>query len=120
MELFTAGPDGFAPAEQLFVAPTVLANHFVRLQSTSGGASVNHQAYTPAQLAQKLNELFAEVFARPVSPISKKPAAADETPVPDGAGHPEAATPGVRFCKNCGSKVTPGAAFCAGCGSRLQ
>jgi hypothetical protein len=54
----------------VFIAPTFLSNHLVRLETAEdGGIMVNHQAYTTDQLMQKLGELFGAAFAaeRPVA-----------------------------------------------------
>jgi hypothetical protein len=45
--------------ERLFIAPTAVANHFVRIEySETGQIYVNHQSYTKEQLESKLIELF--------------------------------------------------------------
>lgn len=58
-EINTAGTDGFTGVERVFIAPTALANHFFRLEtSETGGALVSHQAYTSEELKRKLEELY--------------------------------------------------------------
>ncbi len=60
-EINVAGPDGFTAAENIFIAPTALANHFARLlPQEDGKVLVNHQAYTREQLELKLAEIFAK------------------------------------------------------------
>ena len=64
MEIKVAGPDGFKAAERLFIAPTILGNHFTRLEGADNGkAMINHQVYTMEQLTFKLDELFGRAFA---------------------------------------------------------
>lgn len=110
LEINVSGPNGFKTAERLFIAPTVLANHFARLEDAGDGkAMVNHQAYTTEQLTFKLDELFGQAFAIDVMPVRAKSDAA-----------PSPAAPSVRnFCVNCGSKVLAGAVFCDNCGTKI-
>lgn len=69
IEIKVAGPDGFMEAERLFIAPTILGNHFTRLEGAENGkAMVNHQVYTTEQLTFKLDELFVRAFAIDVVP----------------------------------------------------
>lgn len=92
IEINVAGADGFKTAERLFIAPTVLANHFVRLEDTGGGkALVNHQTYTKEQLTVKLEELFGKAFAPPAG----------------------------KFCRECETRLAPAAAFCGNCGTKV-
>jgi hypothetical protein len=117
LEIKVAGPDGFTTAERLFIAPTVLANHFVRLEGAGNGkALVNHQAYTTEQLAFKLDELFGQAFAQEVTPV--KPAAAPALVPPSPPTVP--APPVKNFCGECGSKISAGAAFCGNCGTKIK
>lgn len=69
-EINVAGTGNFQVVERLFIAPTVLTNHFVRLEEAEGGkAMVNHQAYTKEQLEIKLDELFSNAFSMEVAPV---------------------------------------------------
>jgi hypothetical protein len=71
LEINVIGPEGFQPLERLFITPTVLTNHFVRLGTTQDGkATVNHQACTAEQLLSKLEELFGSAFAMDVPAAS--------------------------------------------------
>ncbi len=71
-EIHAAEPEGFKAVERLFIAPTVLTNHFVRLKGAQGGkATVNHQAYTAEQLLTKLDELFGKAFSMDVSAVPR-------------------------------------------------
>ena len=138
-ELNVLGPAGFQTLERLFIAPTVLTNHFVRLQDAQGGkAAVNHQAYTAEQLLIKLDDLFGKAFSMdvPTVPADLKPAqgmpppaqAAAISSAPKGAGKfadagqakAAAAPPAPKFCRSCGTKLSAGAAFCANCGAKLS
>lgn len=140
MEINVAGADGFKTVERLFIAPTVLANHFVRLEDASGGkALVNHQTYTKEQLAVKLDELFGQAFALDVVPVVAKPAAAlvsqppspppeeksaaapaqKKAAAPGQAPQAPAGQPAQKFCRQCGTKLTPTASFCKNCGTKV-
>ena len=58
-ELYVRNKDDFEAVERLFIAPTALANHFVRLQKDEAGKTViNHQAYNFEELNVKMQELF--------------------------------------------------------------
>lgn len=141
-EINVAGSDGFQTVERLFIAPTVLTNHFVQIEDVEEGkASVNHQSYTMEQLMYKLGELFDKAFSMDVFPIPTISKAAtdvsqsvDDAPFPDSTV-PMSAEPsaGVRdqtktdtmpftpkFCRNCGFKLNEGSSFCSNCGMRLD
>lgn len=106
MEIKVAGPDGFMAAERLFLAPTILGNHFTRLEGADNGkAMVNHQAYTTEQLTFKLGELFERAFAIDIVPVRVKIATAP---------------PVKNFCGKCGLKISAGAAFCGNCGTKIK
>lgn len=80
LEINVAGSEGFQVVERLFIAPTVLTNHFVRMEEAEGGkAMVNHQAYTKEHLEIKLDELFGKAFAMEVTTV---PIAEKSGPVP--------------------------------------
>jgi len=103
VEINVACSDTFEAVERLFIAPTLLGNHFVRLEGTDNGkAMVNHQLYTTEQLAFELDELFGSAFA--VNVVSKT------APTP----------PAKKFCSSCVSKVSVGAVFCGNCGAKLK
>lgn len=109
VEINAAGPDGFKAVERLFIAPTLLGSHFVRLEGADNGrAMVNHQLYNTEQLVFKLEELFDNAFAgavhSPVAPLSS----VISTP------------PAKEFCSSCGSKVSAEAVFCGNCGTKLK
>lgn len=95
---------GFKTVERLFVAPTVLTNHFVRLRDVADGkAMVNHQTYVSEQLMSKLDEVYGKTFSLESMPaqtatIIHKP----------------------KFCNNCGTKLEIGAGFCGYCGSKIK
>ncbi|MEL7624327.1 MAG: zinc ribbon domain-containing protein [Clostridiales bacterium] len=133
LEINAAGPEGFKAVERLFIAPTVLTNHFVRLQGAPDGkATVNHQAYTAEQLLSKLDELFGKAFAIDVSaasPALKTAQAAAIFSAPKDSeksgsfpiqAKAAATPPAPKFCRNCGAKLPAGAAFCANCGAKLS
>lgn len=140
VEINMAGENGFKAVERFFIAPTLLGNHFVRLESVDNGkAMVNHQLYTIEQLAFKLGELFGKAFGMDVSDVSSAIKSAQATPPPAQAAPifsaPKGAEksadvprqtkaapppPSPRFCRNCGTKLSAGAAFCANCGAKLS
>ena len=140
VEINVAGSGVFTAAERLFIAPTLLGNHFVRLENTDNGkAMVNHQLYTTEQLAFKLDELFGKAFAMDVSAVSSALKSAQAVPPPAQAGaisstlkgaeesesilrqaKAAAAPPTPRFCRNCGAKLSAGAVFCGNCGAKLS
>lgn len=140
-EINVAEPGGFKAVERVFIAPTVLTNHYVRLQGPEEGApTVNHQAYTAEQLMHKLDELFGGAFSMEATPAalqsdpeSPPPASFTPTafapPTPESAAKPSdvpnqakaepVTTPEApKFCRSCGTKLPAGAAFCANCGTR--
>jgi hypothetical protein len=141
IEISVAEAEGFKAAERLFIAPTVLGNHFVRLEDAGNGrALVNHQLYTTEQLAFKLDELFARAFTLEVTPVNAgkdavpvagaKPAAAPASasakesvpPPPPASVRPSVSSPPIpdkKFCSNCGSKLSAKAAFCRDCGKKV-
>jgi hypothetical protein len=138
-EINALRPAGFQTLERFFIAPTVLTNHFVRLQDAQNGkATVNHQAYTADQLLTKFGELFGKAFSMDVSadssalkPVQDTPPAAqaaanssapkgDEKSADAGLEKAAAAPPSPKFCRNCGSKLSAGAAFCTNCGAKLR
>ncbi len=140
-EIQVAEGTGFTAAERLFIAPTFLSNHLVRLETAEDGdIMVNHQAYTTDQLMQKLEELFGAAFAaeRPVAaPIAASGTTApSEAPSPAAEASPEkpaeeaapaqakippvTPAPAGRFCWNCGHKLSDNAAFCANCGAKIK
>jgi len=48
--------------ERLFIAPTAVANHFVRMEyNEAGKVFINHQTFTKEQLENKLTELFSTI-----------------------------------------------------------
>ncbi len=81
-EIKLSGPNGFQTLERLFIAPTVLTNHLVRLAGTQGGkAVVNHQAYTGEHLLIKLDEIFDAAFSAEPSELPPvEPAAVPSAP----------------------------------------
>ncbi len=139
--------DGFRAAERLFIAPTMLTNHLVRLYAAEGGgAEVNHQAYTVETLLIKLREIFEKAFSeavvfnaagseeRPVQrqAVPEKPESKPKAPEPVKPKAPEppkakeaeqakaeAPAEGPKFCPNCGAKVDSGSVFCGSCGTKL-
>jgi hypothetical protein len=133
VEINVAVSGVFAAAERLFIAPTLLGNHFVRLEDADNGkAVINHQLYTAEQLLAKLDELFGGAFATDVSAVSSTLKSAQATAissVPKGAEKSESSPrqtktapppPAPKFCRNCGTKLSAGAAFCANCGAKLS
>ncbi|MBU7006559.1 zinc ribbon domain-containing protein [Phosphitispora fastidiosa] len=119
MEINVAGPEGFKTAERLFITPTILGNHFTRLENTDKAkAMVNHQVYTMEQLTFKLDELLGRAFAKDADPDRVEPGAAPSPVPPSPSTAP--APPVRKFCANCGSKILAEAGFCGNCGTKLK
>lgn len=124
-EINTAGLEGFATEERFFIAPTILTNHFIRLQNTDKGRVLaNHQAYTFEQLQIKLDELFEAAFTKEVSPVTPSSPVysppVTQSPDPAGGQKTAPAELGPKFCYNCGSELSPGAVLCPGCGAERK
>jgi hypothetical protein len=119
VEINMAGSGVFTAAERLFIAPTLLGNHFARLEGANNGkAIVNHQLYTTEQLAFKLSELFGNVFNANMTSGTAEPSV---VPLSEPPESPIISTPPAkRFCSGCGSQVSVGAAFCGNCGKNLK
>ena len=62
---------------------------------------------------------YKELHAR-FDAMAAPPLVADSTASVPAAPAPSPATPGQRFCSQCGRPVQPTDAFCAGCGSALK
>ncbi|HAP32783.1 MAG TPA: hypothetical protein DCQ14_07020 [Firmicutes bacterium] len=108
-EINVARPTDFTAIERLFVAPTALANHFVRIETVAGGKGVvNHQAYTREQLEHKLLELFERAFD---SVLREAP-----QPLPLPRTSREAPR---KYCGQCGTQLKPTARFCDNCGTKI-
>lgn len=112
----------FKTAERIFVAPTALANHFVRLEMTgTGHAMVNHQAYMKEQLVHKLNEIF-EAALKPASAEAAQTGFDLNTQLGTGTAEPTVATTSAekkpKYCANCGRPFHEGAVFCTNCGAK--
>lgn len=119
VEINVAGSGVFTAAERLFIAPTLLGNHFVRLEGADNGkAVVNHQLYTTEQLAFKLSELFGSAFDINETSGTAEPGV---VPSPEPPESPIVPTPPAkRFCSGCGAQISAGAAFCGNCGTKLK
>lgn len=117
---------GAMSLEQVFLAPTVSANHCVRLEPGDDGVVANHQALTLVDLYDKLYMLLrsaldpeaprharvrAERFARPT--LSPKDATGVVGSLP--AGQRES-----RTCATCGKANAPNQKFCGECGATLE
>lgn len=113
MALAVKDEQGFVTQEQWFIAPTLLGNHFIRLDKDDQGKPyVNHQMYTKEQLIFKIQSLLKEAFI----PRARR----DKEKLEPGNGPEKGAeNTDIRFCGNCGAKVIPGAAFCGSCGNKL-
>ncbi len=122
MEINVAGSGAFTAAERLFIAPTLLGNHFVQLEGGDKGKTiVNHQLYTTEQLAFKLSELFGSIFELNVTSGTAEPGVEPAQKLPESPEQPLVPTPPAkRFCRGCGSQVSAGAAFCGKCGMKLK
>lgn len=125
-------PQGFKGIERMFLAPTALANHFVRLETLQDGrCMINHQAYTKEQLEVKLDEIFKKAFSVPVqaqvhapvqpqahipapSPIPSQIPVQGQIPVQNQGPVPPT---GTGRCPKCGAGITPGMKFCNKCGT---
>jgi hypothetical protein len=109
--------EGFKAVEKLFVAPTVLTNHFVRLRDVGDDkAMVNHQTYIREQLLSKLNEVF-EKAGSILQPVQTMEPTAKT--IPNSAQTvPAISTP--KFCNNCGTKLEVNAVFCFNCGKKIN
>ncbi len=63
-EVAVANANGKVGMDHFFVAPTAMANHFVRLEITPDGrAWANHQTYTPEQLISNMADLLDHGFS---------------------------------------------------------
>lgn len=102
-EINVTNSRGFKTLERLFIAPTVLTNHFVRLRDIAEGkAMVNHQTYVSEQLMSKLDEVFGKALSLKDMPATT------------------ATLPKAKFCSNCGTKIEINAAFCSNCGTQIK
>lgn len=131
-EINTAGLEGFTTRERFFIAPTILTNHFIRLQNADKGSVLaNHQAYTFEQLQIKLDELFEAAFTKEVFPLvpsspvhsplaTQSPDPASQSSDPASLQKTEPLKSGLKFCYNCGSELSPSAVFCPSCGAKRK
>jgi hypothetical protein len=116
-EFSVAGQGAQKELPRLFIAPTALANHFVRLEmSPEGGCTVNHQAYTYPQLEVKLQEILERAYALCARPAPQPEAA----PPPPEATAPPTTAPAQVLCPHCGEMVDANMRFCVHCGGRVS
>jgi hypothetical protein len=67
-EINVSESNGFTTTDRIFIAPTAVTNHFVRLETSgNGNTMVNHQAFTIEELNVKLDELFEKAFTMPIT-----------------------------------------------------
>lgn len=106
-EILSVSSTGRTSYGSFFVAPTALANHFVRLEHDGDGKPLaNHQTYTARQLESQLDALLEEMMRLPA-------------PIPDAAG-PAAEAVKVIYCAQCGKPLTSKDRFCDACGAPVQ
>ncbi len=127
-EINISSPGGFINLERIFLAPTVLTNHFVQLKDEAGRPVINHQAYSSEQVLYKLDELLTAALEKEISASSSEPARAKtSSKSPETKGQvqpplpksPESSGLRQKFCTNCGSKLAPDSIFCTNCGMKI-
>ncbi len=120
-EFSTIRSGSISTTNQLFIAPTALANHFVQLEpSNNNNCMINHQAYTFEQLQGKMETLFKafiesafqQVLSRKLEQEAQQSTEASsivtkEIPVTAASGH----------CSNCGAQLGRNTKFCIECGT---
>ncbi len=127
LSVSTAGRQAYG---SFFLAPTALANHFVRLETDASGATLaNHQTYTASQLRDRMLGLLQEMTALPApaaaaaAPVSSAPTAAAAAPVssapaaPVAPPSPENGKASAAYCHKCGNPLRPEERFCVSCGT---
>lgn len=97
--------------EQIFVAPTALANHYVQLEPKANNTCmINHQVYTLNQLVSKLQSVFKKAFDGYVKqPLSAHMQPETKQHVPKQASR--------AICTSCNAQLSGEVKFCVECGT---
>lgn len=115
-EINISTASGKKTVSRMFIAPTALANHFVKLENGIGGKCiVNHQAYTSNQLEVKLEEIFEQAMSMKTETFEAERVQVQNNPV----NPPIVEARTNKFCKNCGAVINPNIKFCANCGTKV-
>ena len=117
---------GAMTLEQVFLAPTISANHFVRIEPGDHGVVTNHQALTQTDLYDKLYVLLRGALDPDAPQHARARAERFGWPTPSPKDTTAAVGSGAagqresRTCANCGKENAPNQKFCGECGSNLE